>query len=356
MQALGWIDHTPSDGVYWRILVGPLSRLTGFRRLLRQNKARAGSRINGQIVQLRLADVNPLLTPKQVARAIDVSESSVKRWCDKGLIPTQYTAGGHRRILLHSLVEFLRGSRNQLVHPEAIGLPVTAGRTSRVVERACGQLTESLLAGQEARCLQIALDLYLAGHSMSVICDMGFAGAMHCVGDRWECGSAEVYQERRACKIAVRVLQELRSALPTPGDAAPVALGGAAVGDYYNVATNMVELVLRAQGWNATSLGDNLPFDSLTKALVDHRPRMFWLSCSHIPDLARFLAGYKALHDKSGADTAFVVGGRALTDEVRQEMRYSAFCDNMKHLEEFANTLTRSMAEASGSAGEGHPC
>ena len=51
-----------------------------------------------------------LLTPKQVARAINVSESSVKRWCDKGVIPTQYTAGGHRRIPLSGLMEFLRSS------------------------------------------------------------------------------------------------------------------------------------------------------------------------------------------------------------------------------------------------------
>ena len=49
-----------------------------------------------------------LLTPKQVARAIDVSESSIKRWCDKGVIETQYTAGGHRRITMAGLIEFVR--------------------------------------------------------------------------------------------------------------------------------------------------------------------------------------------------------------------------------------------------------
>ena len=56
-----------------------------------------------------------LLTPKQVARAIDVSESSIKRWCDKGVIPTQYTAGGHRRITMADTLEFLRTGKYQLV-------------------------------------------------------------------------------------------------------------------------------------------------------------------------------------------------------------------------------------------------
>ena len=77
-----------------------------------------------------------LLTPKQVSRAIDVSESSVKRWCDKGVIPTQYTAGGHRRITMSGLMEFLRAGKHQLIHPEALGLPPTSGQTVRVVDRA----------------------------------------------------------------------------------------------------------------------------------------------------------------------------------------------------------------------------
>ncbi|REJ93532.1 MAG: helix-turn-helix domain-containing protein [Planctomycetota bacterium] len=50
--------------------------------------------------------MNDLLTPKQVARAISVSESSIKRWCDRGAIATQYTPGGHRRIPLSGLLEF----------------------------------------------------------------------------------------------------------------------------------------------------------------------------------------------------------------------------------------------------------
>ena len=81
-----------------------------------------------------------LLTPKQVARALDVSESSVKRWCDKGAIPTQYTAGGHRRIPLAPLLQLVREGSYQLIHPEALGLPATSGQTGRVVNRAREQL------------------------------------------------------------------------------------------------------------------------------------------------------------------------------------------------------------------------
>ncbi len=286
-----------------------------------------------------------LITPKQLGRAIDVSESSIKRWCDKGVIPTQYTAGGHRRIAIADAIEFLRSGKHQIVHPEALGLPPTSGQTTRVVDRARVQLVEALIGGDEGACRQIVFDLYLAEHSLSVICDELFAAAFREIGERWSCGSAEVYQERRGCEITLRVVHELRATLPPPKASAPVAIGCAASGDQYSLGTAMAELVLRDGKWNATSLGDNLPFDTVRAALQDQQPKLFWLSCSYIADEAAFLEGYGALYDEFGQDIAFVVGGYALTEALRQQMKYSAFCDNMQHLEGFAQTLRRAIAK-----------
>ena len=98
------------------------------------------------------------------------------------------------------LIEFLRGRKYRLTHPEALGLPPTSGQTTRVVDRAHEQMIAALLAGDEPRCLQIAIDLYLAEHSISVICDEVFAAVFREIGDRWACGEAEVYQERRGCE------------------------------------------------------------------------------------------------------------------------------------------------------------
>lgn len=280
-----------------------------------------------------------LVTPKQVARAIQVSESSVKRWCDKGVIPTQYTAGGHRRIPMSGLLDFLRSAQQELVRPEVLGLPATTGQTKRVIQRAAGQLTEALVQGDEEQARQIVLDLYLAEHSICAICDQVIAKSFQEIGDRWECGDAEVYQERRGCEQALRVLRELRMLIPRPPADAPHAIGGAIEGDQYNLATTMVELVLRDTKWNATSLGDNLPFNTLGAAIRRHRPRMFWISVSHLASESQFIDAYAGLYDEFGLNVAFVVGGRALTEKIRQRMKYAAFCDNLQHLEAFAQTL-----------------
>ena len=280
-----------------------------------------------------------LLSPKQVARALDVSESSVKRLCDKGVIATQYTAGGHRRICITNLVDFVRSSKYELVRPEALELPTSSGKTQRSLEWARDQMTRALLAGKAAKCQQIVMDLYLAEHSVGVICDEVVAAAFQQIGDRWACGDAEVYQERRGCEIALRVLHELSSLLMPAPEQAPLAIGGTPEGDQYSLGTAMAELVLRDAKWESISIGDNLPFDSISAAIRDQQPAMFWLSCSYIADEPSFLNGYAKLQDEFGIDVAFVVGGFALSDEIRQQMKYSAYCDNMQHLDVFAQTL-----------------
>jgi excisionase family DNA binding protein len=279
------------------------------------------------------------LTSKQVARALQVSESSIKRWCDKGVLPVAYTAGGHRRIPLSGLIEFLRASKQELARPELVGLPATTGRTVRVLDRSAGQFCNALLQGDEEVCRQIALDLYLGEHAVSSICDEVFSKAFDDIGQRWEAGEVEVYQERRAGNLVIRVINELRSFLRTPSADAPVAIGAAPQGDPYSLGTTMAEIVLRESGWNASSLGGNLPFTTLSAAIKENRPRLFWLSISSLEDEDDFLSGYQELYECFGLDVAFVVGGRALTAEIRQEMKYAAYCDNFQHIEAFARTL-----------------
>lgn len=288
-----------------------------------------------------------LLTPKQVARAIGVSESSLKRWCDRGMIATERTAGGHRRLRLNAVLGFLREHGHDIQHPEVLGLPSTTGKTEWTVDRAKTRLREALIAGDDAICRQVVVDIYLAGQSVSTICDQVIAGAFHEIGDLWGCGDVEVYQERRACEISVRILHELRTAIPSLPTDAPRAIGGCIEGDQYWLPVTMAELVLRDTGWNATSLGNCLPFATLQAAIEQNRPALFWLSISHIPDVESFITQCNQLYDfATEREAAFIVGGRALTTDIRKQLRFTAHCDTMQHLESIAATLRKKVAQA----------
>ncbi len=282
-----------------------------------------------------------LLSPKQVAEAIGASESSLKRWCDQGLIQTVKTAGGHRRIPVQEALRFAREQNHAVVEPRILSMPASEDRKARRVEGCAERLVEALLTDNDAAAHAIVFDLFLAGQPVSLVFDEVIAVAFRTIGEKWDSHEVDVYQERCSCQIALRVLHELRSKLVSP-ERELVALGATIEGDQYSLPITMSEMVLRSVGWDARSLGSSIPFDSMINAVKRHEPGLFWLSVSFIPDESAFISGFNRLFEAaSKINTAVVVGGRALTTEIRTRLRYSAFCDTMRHLEEFAKTLRR---------------
>lgn len=288
-----------------------------------------------------------LLTPRQIANAIKVSESSIKRWCDKGKIQTSYTAGGHRRIPVNAILAFLRTSKHDLVNPTAIGLPERSYVVASGYEETCKVIVDALIRGDENVLVQTIVELFLHEESIPKIMDDYLAAAFHQIGDLWQCGEAEVYQERRACEMSQRVINEIRRLGNSPEPEAPIAIGAAPQGDLYRMPTMMTEVVLRNANWNATSMGENVPLESLAIAVRTHRPQLFWLSVSHFESEDRFVQDYQNFYSEFAGQLTFVVGGRALTSEVRQRIKFSAFCENMQQLESFVKSIPRRPAAQS---------
>lgn len=283
--------------------------------------------------------MDELLSPKQLAAAIGASESSLKRWCDKGLLNIVKTAGGHRRIPVQEALRFIRDQNLSVVEPQILGMTATTDRKARRIEGGAERLAAALIANNERGCHAIVFDYFLAGKPVSQIFDEVIALAIRNIGEQWECHEVQIYQERSSCQIALRILHDLRSKLVSP-DSGRVAIGATAEGDQYSLAVTMAELVLRSIGWNSWLLGCSIPIDSMILAIQEHEPALFWLSVSHIPDAAAFISGLNRLSEAaSKTNTAVVVGGGALTTEIRTKLRYSAFCDTMQHLEGFARAL-----------------
>ncbi len=280
------------------------------------------------------------LSPKQVARAIGVSESSLKRWCDKGLLHPIRTAGGHRRLPLAEVIEFLRLSGQELARPELLGLPSLAPGGVPDWPQAQADFREAICRGDEATCRRIVFELYLAGHGVVELGDRLVAATFQEVGSRWEHGSLQVFAERRAVEIAVRLLVELRAALGPPKPTAPLAIGASPEGDPYRLATTLVELSLREAGWQAESYGAGIPLESLASAVRTSRPRLVWLSVSYLPDERHFRSEYARLFETAQSHgAALAVGGQALTGALRRQLRYSAYCENLQQLADFAHSI-----------------
>jgi len=105
-----------------------------------------------------------LLSPRELADALGVSESSLKRWVDAGKIAAARTDGGHRRIALPEAVRFIRETGAPVARPELLDMPEVAAVQARsTTPRGDDGFRHYLVEGDAAGARGWLLAHYLAG-------------------------------------------------------------------------------------------------------------------------------------------------------------------------------------------------
>lgn len=237
-----------------------------------------------------------LLSPRELAQAVGVSESSLKRWADEGLVHVLRTAGGHRRIPIAEAVRFIRERRLPVVRPDVLRLPdVTSGNGGVTADETdARRLLAYLAAGQAVAARGFMMSLYLSGRTVAEIFDGPLREALQRVGKLWKHDEDGILREHVATDICVQAINALRLALPR-SDEGPVALGGAPLGDPYLIPSLAAATALAAEGFNAINLGPNTPFETLGTAVRQLKPRLVWLSISHVREREAIAQGVAAL-------------------------------------------------------------
>lgn len=256
--------------------------------------------------------MNPVLSPKELADAIGVSESSLKRWADAGRVRVSRTAGGHRRIHIAEAVRFIRETGAPVLRPDILGLP-DVGSIQTDLTR--GDSPEEMLfkylsIGDAPRARGLIMSLYLSGHSVAAIADGPIREAMRRLGDLWEHDPAGIFIEHRATDVCIEAVRQLRLAVATK-DAAPIAVGGAPPGDVYALPSLLAAVVLAAEGFRAVNLGPQTPFDTLATAAEQQNTLLVWVSISYVPSPTELERGVGALAARLGArGVKLAIGGQ----------------------------------------------
>lgn len=256
------------------------------------------------------------LSPKDLADAVGVSESSLKRWADEGLVHVARTAGGHRRITLSEALRYIRESGLPIVNPKALGINDLMAVPSDLLTRpdsADQPLVEAISSGKADLARGLVLSMYLGGRSVGEICDGPLTRAMHGVGDLWKHSDVGILIEHRATDVVAQSLHQLRGLLPPVREDAPVATGGTSEEDPYMIATLMAATVLAAEGWREENLGPQVPLELMAQAAERHGASLVWLSFN-IEQLAEKIAPQvvELAAKLVPLGAALVVGGRML--------------------------------------------
>lgn len=290
--------------------------------------------------------MSPIISPRQLAEAIGISESSLKRWADDGLIRVSRTAGGHRRIAIGDAIRFIRAIRAPLLKPELLGLRDLSSESASSLspEPAAERLFAYLREGRAREARGLVISQFLEGQTVAEIADDCIRPAMARLGELWKHDQAGIFIEHGATDICIQAVEQLRH-LVEPQSCHAVALGGALSGDPYLIPSMLAATALAAEGWQAVNLGPDTPLEALLEAVTHHKPMLVWISVSTIPDpgeVKREINDLVTRLAKTGA--ALALGGQALPDDSPQVGALVHRCRSIADLVTLAQSLHASTA------------
>jgi MerR family transcriptional regulator, light-induced transcriptional regulator len=287
----------------------------------------------------RMAAAN--LTTRDVARLLLVSEATVKRWADDGLLLPKKTVGGHRRFSIQSVA---RMRREQGIAPAAQS-PTKRVSKKKVPGRlpSAESFSEMLLSDNEAEAAAYLIDAYLQNHALATLFDATITKAMHRVGDLWFNGTITIADEHLATRVMLSALQKLRSIVVPAQATGLTAVSCGIEGDLHELPIRLAEIIFESEGWDISNLGPNTPLFALRDMVAQKKPDLVCISARAIVDLDRATTEYAQLRKiiaKINGTT--VLGGEAFRDSnLRQRFPAEFYAESFAGLSTFVKGLAK---------------
>ncbi len=263
------------------------------------------------------------LTTKEVARLLSVSEATIKRWADDGLIQSDKTVGGHRRFGMAGIARF---QRERGIAPPQRSTAQGVRKAASKARVSTSLLFQHFVAGHEDETGALLINAYLHGQSLASLFDRVVTPAMHQIGDLWYRGELTIADEHLATQTAIAALQKLRGVIHVAAPSELKAMICGVEGDLHELPIHLAQALLEADGWDVVNLGPNTPFFAVAEALVKHRPRLLCIAAKLMTDPDRTARDYaQVLKAATKFGSAIVLGGDGFADSLRRQRFPSEF-------------------------------
>jgi excisionase family DNA binding protein len=288
-----------------------------------------------------MADIKGFTTI-EVARLCRVSDATVKRWEEAGLLKSERTGGGHRRFRAEEVARFQR--------EQGLGLKQSHGDESvtKTTKRARDKKTRSesaflqtLVGGGEEAAVNVFMRAHLEGKPLTEIIDRVVCPAMREIGELWHRNEIGIAQEHLATRTAIAALYKLRNALPVPVMRNRLAICCAIDGDLHELPTLMAQMAIENEGWEVVNFGAAMPLYSLTEEVAKHSPNLVCISAAVINDLERMSRDYRDFREKTARlEIPVLLGGRIFQDEhIRKRFESEFYARSFTEVAEYARNL-----------------
>lgn len=284
-----------------------------------------------------------VFTTIEVARLCRVSDATVKRWEEAGLLKSERTSGGHRRFRAEEVARFQR--------EQGLGLKQSHGDESvkRTTSRARAKSTysdwfllQALINGGEESAANFLITAHLRGRPLTEIIDDDICPAMREIGELWHREKISVSQEHLATRTAVSAIYKLRSALPVREMKEKLAICCAMEGDLHELPTLLAQVAVENEGFEVINFGAATPLYCMADEVERHSPDFVCISGTVINDLERLTRDYRDFKAKlSTLKIPVLLGGRAfLEDNVRTRFKSEFYARSFTEVAEYARELS----------------
>lgn len=265
------------------------------------------------------------LTTKEVARLCRVSDATVKRWEDSGIIKSERTNGGHRRFRAEEVARFQReqglGLKQTLGDESVFALLNRNGEAKKLDEY---NIYDAILAGSESVATDILINEHLNGKPLTEIFDDLICPALRKIGERWFAGEISVAQEHLATRTILNAIYKLRNTLPVPEPAGKLAICCALENEYHELPTHLAQITIENEGWEVLNFGANTPIYCLTEEISKHQPDIICISSTIINDIERLSRDYAAFREAAVKQKVSIILGGKIFDADCMRKRFPA--------------------------------
>lgn len=226
------------------------------------------------------------ISTKEVAGLFRVTETTVKRWTNDGIIPCVKSPGGHRKFMLRDVIRFAEEHGHPIsgtLEPplnesqmEKVRFAIHAQNYHAIAEVL---FDEALQADPEGL---FRLLLFLSKHNVKLptLADEILRPPLVRIGQLWEAGRLRVDQEHRASRALTDALVRLAPELHRKEPNGLRAICACPEGERHEIGLRSMAYALEAEGWDVSYLGADTPYEAIADAVRTTRPALLCVSFS----------------------------------------------------------------------------
>lgn len=220
-----------------------------------------------------------LLTTRQVADIMNVHESTIKRWCNEGVLAFETTQGGHRRLELNTILQYSRENDIDVFYNRFVPNEEKLYKIFLYIKskKDFKPLIEYLIPLIQQSSFRSIHDVFvhllrMEPTSMEFIFDRFFAPFLQRVGQMWAQGHISIADEHFISELLSESVDEYYFHLKDSPwfkegryRKKKKILVGCADGNYHSFGVRCARIVLEILGYDVYYTGIGMPYNDLVE-------------------------------------------------------------------------------------------